>query len=709
MPHRLSPVAYELNLSENPGVHWQVTRIHVTEALNQPYEAVIEAWTDAAQLDTDALLGCDACLSLTRTGGGSRALCGLVSRIDSLGDDPDHHLHVRFHVVPALELLRQRIDSRIWQQRSVRDIVGDVLDAALSAYGRRVDRLGIHRGGRARDYCVQYRESDFAFVSRLLEEEGISYEFVHDEASKRELLTLHDQNEQYEQLECIDGTAELPIITSNPGEADVESIQAFEWSKQLTSTAALRRDYDWHTPRHPLSAAASGVDDREHPRRIYAHGARRFITDDLDERAQDMQQTARLHERVAHGRSNVSAMRPGLRFGLRGHSRLDLEQEYLITEVVHAGSEAATAGTGDTNAAEGYANRFMCVPIDTTLRPRRVTPKPREYGPQTAIVTGPPGEEIHTDEHGRIQVQFHWQEHPSYAADSSCWIRCSQSWAGMGWGAQFIPRVGMEVVVEFLEGDPDRPLVTGCVYNTEHPPPFTLPDHKTQSGWRTESSPGGRGHNELRFEDAAGDEEIYLHGEKNWTIVIENDKDQLVGRNERLEVRNDRRKKVGHDERFEIANDQVGKVGHDQTLSVGHDQRVSVGADQSEAVGATKTVDVGASMTTSVGEDCSLTVERDASERVSGDKTVDAKTLTTTTEADTSFSSGKKFLVTAEDDIEVDGQSKVTVEAADKMVFKCGDASITLNSDGKILIKGSDVTVKGSGNVLIKGQKVAGN
>ncbi|HLT39588.1 MAG TPA: type VI secretion system tip protein TssI/VgrG, partial [Enhygromyxa sp.] len=539
---------------------------------------------------------------------------------------------------------------------------------------------------------------------------GISYEFIHDDASKHELLTLRDQNEQYGKLDNVDGSAEVPIITSYPSEADVESIQAFEWTKQLTSTATLRRDYDWHTPRQLLSAAAPGVDDRARQRRLYAHGARRFVDDDLGDRATDLQQASSLRSRVVHGRSNVSAMRPGLRFSVRGHSRLDLEQEYLILEVVHTGSEAATASSGTAvSGPEGYSNSFVCVPTDAVVRPPLATPRPREYGPQTAIVTGPPGEEIHTDEHGRIQVQFHWQEQPSYAAESSCWVRCSQSWAGMGWGAQFIPRVGMEVVIEFLEGNPDRPLVTGCVYNAEYPPPFALPEHKTQSGWRTESSPGGRGNNELRFEDAAGDEEIYLHGERNWTIYIENDKDQLIGHDERLEVRNDRRKQIGHDEQFEIGNDQTGQVGHDQVLSVGNDQRVTVGAQQSENVGASKTVEVAETMTTQVGKDHSLAVEGDADERVTGDKSVESKNATTTTSEDMSFSSGKTYTVDAQDDIKVKGEAKVTVEAEDKMVFKCGDASITLKKDGKILIKGSDINVKGSGNVLIKGQKVAGN
>ena len=723
MADRLQPIAYELALSEDTGVDWRVTRIWITEALNQTYRAVIDAVADAEDFDTDALLGCDAALTLDRGVGESRALCGLVSRIDFLGYE-DHRLAIRFHLLPALEVLRQRVNSRIWQHLSVQDIVTEVLEAGLGDYRRSVDMSSVSRGTRARDYCVQYRESDFALVSRLLEEQGISYEFIHDPAAKIERLTLRDANEQYWKLRNIDGTHEVPIIRSNPGEADLESIQAFEWSKQLTATGTLRRDYDWTTPRHVLSAPVVGVDDRERERRVFAHGTRRLIDDDLGERATDLEQASALASRIVRGRSNVSAMRPGLRFTVRGHYRIDLEQEYLITKVVHTGAEADTS-VSNPSAAEAYSNQFECVPYDAVIRPPLLTPKPREYGAQTAIVTGPETEEIHTDEHGRIQVQFYWQEQPSYRADSSCWVRCSQSWAGMGWGAQFIPRIGMEVVVEFLEGNPDRPLVTGCVYNAEFPPPFTLPEHKTQSGWRTESSPGGGGSNELRFEDAAEQEEIYLHGEKDWTIDIENDKNQKVGHDETLAVGHDRTKQVGHDERFEIGHDQTGKVGRDQSLNVGHDQTSTIGANQSDTVGEAKRVKVGTTldvqvgegMTTRVGESQSTQVEKDrsvsvggdASETVTGDKTAESDSASATTQADMTFTSGKKFLVEAEGEISVKGETEVVIEAANKMTFKCGDASITLKKTGKILINGKDVTIKGSGNVVIKGQKVAGN
>ncbi|HLT39871.1 MAG TPA: type VI secretion system tip protein TssI/VgrG, partial [Enhygromyxa sp.] len=526
----LPPAAYELTLSEEAGSPWTITRVFVSEGLNRSYRAVVDAETDV-EADTDALLGCDASLRMLRGMQEQRAVCGVVARVDYLGS-VDGHTIVRFEIVPAFELLRQRVDSRIWQSATVQAIVGEVLDPGLGGYGRSLDPGSVARGKAPRDYCTQYRESDFDYVSRLLEEEGISYEYLHDSESLLETLSLRDANDQYGQLENLDGTPDVPIIPTQPDQADVESIQAFEWSNQLTSTGSLRRDYDWMTPRNLLSETAAGTDERGRERRVYGHGRRRYVSDDLGERAADVKEIGVLPGRVARGRSNCTSMRPGLRFRLGNAERPDLEREYLITAVTHSGGhdyQASSSGASNSGAEAAYVNEFECVPLESVIHPEPATPKPRVHGPQTAIVTGPEGEEIHTDEHARIQVQFYWEEKPSYAAASSCWVRVSQSWAGLGWGTQFIPRVGMEVVVEFLEGNPDRPLCTGCVYNGEYPPPFAVPDNKTQTGWRTNSSPGGGGFNELRFEDAKGEEHIYIHGQKDWLVEIENDHRETIG------------------------------------------------------------------------------------------------------------------------------------------------------------------------------------
>lgn len=630
----LPPAAYELTLSEE-GAQWTVTRVFIAEGLNRSYRVVIDAETDV-DAETDSLLGCNAALRLVRGSQEQRSICGVVSRIDYTGM-VDHHVTIRLEVVPAFELLRQQVKSQIWQELSVQAIIGEVLDEALGAYGRSIDFGSVSRGNAARDYCTQYRESNFDYVSRLLEEEGISYEFIHDGDSGLEILTFRDANDQYAELENLDGTSDVPIIGTQPELADVESIQALEWSNQLTTTGTLRRDYDWMTPRNLLSEAASGTDARGLDRRVYTHGRRRYIDDDLGDQATDLKHASTIAGRIARGRSNCMSMRPGLRFKLAHSERADIEIEYLITSVTHSGSHSYQAQDGG-GAEALYTNEFECVPFEALMRPEPVTPKPRVHGPQTAIVTGPDGEEIHTDQHARIQVQFYWEEAPTYTAGSSCWVRVSQSWAGLGWGTQFIPRIGMEVMVEFLEGNPDRPMCTGCVYNGEYPPPFAVPDNKTQTGWRTNSSPGGGGFNELRFEDAKGEEHIYIHGEKDWVV----------------EILNDHRETIGHDQYQEIGNDQTNVIKHDQTEDVGHDRTESIGNNVSESVGKLRTVTSGDNM---------------------------------------SFTSDKETLI----------------EAADKITLKCGAASMTMKSNGNIVLKGNNLTLKGSGNIVLKGNKIGSN
>jgi type VI secretion system secreted protein VgrG len=750
MSERLSPVDYTLEFADGPEAVWQVYRLRVSEAIDRPYEATLDAMTKAEEVDTEALLGADATLTIGREGGQLQHLYGVVVKIDYLGF-AEHRLCVRFHLAPAFRLLDQRIDSRIWQDASVTDIVSEVLEP-LGDHGRSFDVGNISRGASARDYCVQYRESDQDYVTRLLEEEGISYLFVHEDGAGYETLTLRDANDQYP---AIEGNSEFPIILDNAEEAGVESIQRFEWSRALTSTASLRRDFDWKSPSALLSTPADGEDERGRVRRRYAHGDRRFISDDQAQQSADARKSAGLSGAVARGLSNATVFRPGLRFKIAEHQRDDLtEREYIITEVIHTGACPDVTSLAEDDVPR-YTNEFTCIPADTEIRPVRRTPKPRVHGPQTAIVTG--DGEIHTDADGRIQVQFHWEEEPSYAADSSCWIRCAQTWAGLGWGAQFIPRVGMEVVVEFLEGNPDRPLVIGCVYNGANPPPFALPDTKTQSGWRTNSSPGGGGSNELRFEDSAGAEEIYIHGQKDWRIAIENDKSQTIGHDETLSVGNDQTNSIGNDQSSTIGHDQSLSVGNDQTNSIGNNQSSSIGNDQStnignnqslaignsqqiqiavdrsetigsshtQTIGTMKTVTVtamyglavgggyniivGAEMATGVGGAMVTTVGASSDEVVIGNKSVTANNITTTSKGAYSLTVGKKLTAAATDDIGIVGKKSGKIEFSKDLVLKCGEASITLKKNGNIAIKGKLIEVKGSSDVKIKGSKVANN
>jgi type VI secretion system secreted protein VgrG len=684
---QFASLGIELRCEDGPDGEWKVIRCIFEEGIDRCYRARVELSAPAFELAD--LLGADSELVFSRGGEELRRLYGVVARVEDLGEI-EHRQVFAAELVPAFALLDMGRNSRIFQGLSVQGIVNEVLGAALGDYGREVDPSALSRGTEVRDYCVQYNESDFAFVCRLLEEEGIAFVFVHDPDQGVEILALRDENSQYLEFQNLEGEPELPLIPDRADQAGIESVQSLARISQLTPTAALRRDYDWRTPTDLLTEPLDGSDARERTRRIYQHTRRRYISDDLTSRASDCAAAERVDAELLTGHGNAATLASGLRFKLI-NAPLELEDEYLLLELRH-----------EFQAEDDvlhYRNTLRCIPASVEYRPRQRTPKPRIHGPQTAIVVG--DDEIHTDEHGRIQVQFHWEEQPSYATGASCWVRCAQSWAGPGWGAQFIPRVGMEVVVEFLEGNPDRPLVTGCVYNGENATPFVLPDDKTQSGWRTSSSTGGDGYNMLRFEDAAGNEEIHIHGQKDWTIVIENDKTQEIRHDESLDVTHDRTRHIGHDER--------GTIDHDRSIKVGHNHDESVGADQSITVGANRSETIGKNAIETVHANKTVMVDGGSSETVAGNKTVVAKKLDESVETDMAVAVGEKLRMTADKDFSLAAKQKGLVDAGDKLVLSCGKASITLKKNGDIQISGNKIEVKGRGDVKIKGQKVANN
>ncbi|KIG12822.1 VgrG protein [Enhygromyxa salina] len=742
-----------------PEAAWQLLSYEFTEALNGRSELTLELAAETLP-ELGELLGSSVELSMQRPGALGRSVYAVVLGVDFRGH-AEHRGLVRVHGVSAFELAEYRRHSRIWQETSVIDIVTEVLDAALGDYGRTL-RCDVHsRGTSPRRYCVQYRESDYDFVRRLLEEEGINYYWNHDLGAGHEVLVLCETNDQYPAAENVDGGPNFPLITGSPELTEFESLQGLEWSQRLTSTKVLRRDYDWRHPTELLTTAHGEGDPKGIIRQVYSHSHRRFEQDDLELRSVDLSEALAQPGNMAWGQSNAVGLRPGLRFTTDAHSADGVPHDYIVLEVRHHGGPGY-AGSLGTNSAI-YTNEFQCVPFERPIRPLLHTPKPYTRGPQTATVVG--DGEIHTDEYGRIQVQFHWQEEPSYAADASCWVRCAQSWAAGGWGAQFIPRVGMEVVVEFLDGNPDRPLVTGCVYNGAHEPPFSLPDNVTQSGWRTNSSPGGSGSNELRFEDAAGAEEIYIHGQKDWLVEINNDTSKSTGNDEILSVGRDRSKTVGNNQSEDVGVDKticVGSnhretigaamsldVGTDQTVTIGVNQTIGVGADLSETVGANMTQAIGANASQTVGAAKSTTVTGLMSvtvggmfntmvgglmsQEIGGLKTVAVGGMSTETvvgnyglsaanisgsaRTNVGLDAGSNFSAQAGSNVDLasgaafnaNAGSTLILTAADKIELKCGSSSLTLESGGKIVLKGSKVTVEGSSSLVCKAKKIHQN
>lgn len=549
---------------------WQVRRFELHEALSEPYRLEIDIVTDALDVDAERLLGADCELRIEREVT-QRVVCGVITRL-RLRPRVADRFALRVLVEPALVLLDQRVDTRSWQTLSVPALVERVLGAGLGELGRTLDRSHLRDPHDEREYVVQFRESDLAFAARLLEDEGIAYWFDHERDTGKEVLVLEDGSQGWPEIVTLDGEATLPLIREREQQAEVESVQQLDWQRALTSTRVVRHTFDWCDPQAELheSAPAEGEDagdERGLVREVYEHGRR--VESDPARRVACERARLRQHDRRAWGRSNATGLAPGRRFRMS-----EPEREYLLVRVTHRG-DCPEVELGPADARPSYENEFECIEFaGAPWRPPRRAARPQIHGPQTALVVGPKHEEIHTDEHGRIKVRFFWDRQHGRNDDSSMWIRVARGWAGAGFGVLFTPRVGTEVVVDFIDGDPDQPLVTGCVHDGDARSSIALPGDKTRSTIRTRSSPGGDGYNELRFEDAAGREEVFVHAQR----------------------------------------DLRETVLHDHAVDVGNDERVSVGANQTRSIGKDRA-------TTIAGND-TLTLEGSRSEHVRGGDTL---------------------------------------------------------------------------------------
>ena len=407
-----------------------------------------------------------------------------------------------------------------------------------------------------------------------------------------------------------------------------------------------------------------------------------------------------LQER-ATGASNCPRLISGHTFKLDGHNFAAFDREYLLVTVNHDGEQSQTleeqAGTDGTN----YHNTFTAIPSSVAYHPGKPIKKPYIHGIQTATVVGPENEEIYVDEYGRVKVQFHWDRKGKKNEQSSCWLRCAQAWGGAGRGSMFIPRIGDEVIVSFLEGDPDWPLITGSVYNGANPPLYDLPGNKTRSTIRTKSYPRSNGYNELRFEDKAGSEEVYLQGERDWNILIKNDKGQTVGHDETLTVGNNREKMVGFNQTVSIGANHTETIGANKTETVAINKAETIGVAKELTVGGLYQVSVGAAMnetvvaakTEEVGLTKAVYVGMHMNEKVLGNRVIAVdKNMSTTVEQNSTLKA-----------------KTITLEAADEIIFKTGDSTISLKSSGEIVIKGASLTENASGEIVIKGARTAIN
>jgi len=468
------------------------------------------------------LLGQSVTVELLLVDGSPRYFHGVVRRLFQTGLTHENLATYCMELVPWFWLLSLTSDCRIFQNLSLQEIVSQVFDDLnFTDYEFR----GVIGGQVKREYCVQYRESAFNFVSRLLEEEGMFYFFEH--SADKHLLVIADTSAEH--APCPGQETARLETGSHQGFKTQDIILGVSWCEDVQSGAVALSDFNFETPSTSLMVELAS----DRPMELYDYPGSYLMRDrgDLIARLRLEEQNATVSR--LEGASTCRAFCPGYRFALQDYFRPDVEPDQVLLKVWHEARQSLGAGDGQ---GFSYRNSFTSFPLSVPYRPPRSSRKPVVNGTQTAIVVGKSGEEIWTDKYGRVKVQFHWDRRGQRDENSSCWIRVAHQWAGKNWGSIFTPRLGQEVIVDFLEGDPDRPIIVGRVYNAEQMPPYELPTEATKSTIKSDSSKGGGGFNELRFEDKASEEEIFLHAQKDFNIKVLNNHSRSVDANESIAV-----------------------------------------------------------------------------------------------------------------------------------------------------------------------------
>jgi type VI secretion system secreted protein VgrG len=721
------------------------------ETISKLFSFELDLVSEEFSINYDDIVGQVVTIRISLADGSSKYWNGYVSRFVQAGRDSNVAVY-HATMVPWLWFLDQTTDCRIFQSKSAPDIIKQI----FQEYSFRDFSLNLYGDFVKRDYCVQYRESDFNFVSRLMEEEGIFYYFEHEQGKH----TLVLGNDPAVHKPCPNQES-ARYEGSAGGWQDDDVIVQWLQEQEVRPGVFTATDYNFETPTANMQSSVNGKGKWE----IYDFPGEYTKRADGDKVVKVRLQEQQTPMQVARGTSDCRSFEVGYKFKLTDHYRDDLNQEYVLTALRHSAHHnlGLTSGLGDTNPV--YENSFECVPFSTPIRPARRTPVPVVQGCQTAVVVGPDGEEIFTDKYGRVKVQFHWDREGKKNENSSCWVRVSYPWAGKAWGGIQIPRIGQEVIVDFIEGDPDRPIITGRVYNAGQMPPWDLPGKKMVSGYKSNSTKGGGGYNEMSFDDTKGTELIQVHGQYDMDTKIEHDERRHVVNNRTKNVDVDETTTIGHDRTEEVKNDEAIKIGNDKTELVVRDRSLEVDRDKSEkiirnkttqvggshsenidgsmtviigktltesvllnhaesvlgameitvgaalaitaggllaeTVGAAKTEAIGGSKSEAIGGGKSLVVGKDLSETINGGQTVNiVKDLSESIAGQHREEVKKEYMLKAK---------KIQINADDEINIKTGSAEITMKKNGDITIQGNKINVKADGNLVLKGSKIQEN
>jgi len=654
-----------------------------TEQLGRAFQYELELLSENHAVKFEDIVGQNVTVRLTLPDNETRYFNGYVSCFGQTGW-LGRLSRYRATVVPWLWFLTRTSDCRIFQKKTVPEIIEEVFGdhGEIADFENRLSK----KEYREWEYCVQYRETDFNFVSRLMEQEGIYYYFKHKNGEHKLILadakSSHDPFPGYEE-----------ISYRSPDHAFAEGENVTDWTieQRVQPGACALNDFDFKATKKGLRTASQiARDHAASDYEIYDYPGEYVEFSDGEAYARARIEELQAHHEVTQGQSDARGICTGYTFSLTDHPREDQCREYLITSAsYHLESDEFDSSGQPMGRGPVYSCSFTAIDAKQPFRSARVTPKPVIQGPQTAMVTGPGGEEIYPDEYGRVKVQFHWDRYGKADQNSSCWIRVSQIWAGKSWGAMSIPRIGQEVIVEFLEGDPDHPIITGRVYNGQSMPPYGLPGKKVVSGMKSNSTPGGGGYNEMSMDDTKGTEKITIHGQYDMNTTVENDQNNTVHNNRTTTVDVDDTETIGSNQSVSVGADQSITVGANQSLSVGSNQDQTIGADRSVTVGGSETTNIGVNRTLNVGASDSVSVGASRSLTVGAGQTIAVgANLDVSAAANTSMVSGANTDISAGASIKITGGSSVTISA--------GGSGITIDAGGITISTGGIITEQAS-------------
>jgi type VI secretion system secreted protein VgrG len=678
------------------------------EGISQLFKFDLDLFSEKNDVNFKQIVGQSVTIRVLLSDGSTeRYFNGVVSRFAQSASST-RFTNYQLEMVPWLWFLTRNADCQIFQNMTIPDIIQKIFkDAGFSDF-----KNSLTGSYQPREYCVQYRETDFNFVSRLMEQYGIFYYFEHEDG--KHTLVLADSSSVH--TAC--PNQETASYNQTSGDLDSEDVvTAWHIEQELRTGKYSVTDYNFETPKTSLMANDPTVVDlsKSSSFELYDYPGDHLTQSDGGDVAKLRMQEEEASHYVITGSSVCRAFTSGYKFDLTDHYRDDANDTYVLTEVQHVASVGSYA-QGASEAPAHYSNNFTCIPFKVPYRPARVTPRPFVQGPQTALVVGKSGEEIWVDKYGRIKVQFYWDRLGQKDENSSCWIRVSQPWAGQGWGAMWIPRMGQEVIVSFVEGDPDRPLITGRVYNADQTVPYTLPDHQTVSTFMSKSSKGGgsANYNELRFEDKDGKEQIFINAERDMDQRVEVDSREFVGSNRHLNVGANQTEKIGADKHLTIAGNHVESIGKNMSLTVGTDLMESIGNDQhlnvannlQENIGTDVHRNIGSNRIENIGSNFSLNIGGNRAEAVGGN--LDLSVSSNRTEQVGSNQSlqigsncdemvGQNYALTAGQNVSVEGAMNITLQAGMQLSLVGPGGFITIGPAG-VAIQGTMVMINSGGS-----------